>query len=645
MKESMAKTRKIEDLVKAGSRLVPVPAGTREKVLGLILERARSRPRPSFAAILRYTPAYALVLAFVIALPVASVLGWQLFSSLVPDTRLLVVSDRGGSVSGIPGKLYAGRVVRESEVMVTGSAEQVSLRSKQFYDLHMFSGSELEVSKYVPDTRAIDLLLREGSLYVNEYGIVSGGRLVTVRIDRYECVLTGTRVYFAVSAKRIIRIICFDGRVEVSSESDGEKKILFTLAKGEKAEIALNGRFRILHGSSFTSEELDFDALLASRFSPAAFYMELPWREWNDESNRSGKESREAAAPTEEPLPPYSVQAVCNIAPKTSEGENARFYASAWLEGRLFLMNRESVFALAGGKPVRVSGIPGGATFRVRPVETGNRLCIPTVTALLFADPVSLSVAESVPLPPDGSIDHDFVPFFDSGILYVPVQNYGYYTMDAQTGTPSLGLLIREPFPVSPQKREGRLYVGSYYDNYVAAYDGQGAEVFKVRVPGGNFTNFELDESGVYVQALGPGTASIARISPAGEENGMWPIPGELKADFIVFDGKIAGITEGGLFFVLDTASGLVTMSKKVFGAKLTTREWRTIGLLLADGKLYVQSDSGSIYVVDPARAAVEDEIPVNPNDALYAPPVSANGVLYCIGNGGTVYEIVKNER
>jgi hypothetical protein len=641
MKESMMKRKKIDELVRTGSSLAPVPLRTREKVLGLMRDKAGTKPRPSFQAILRYTPAYALALVLVLVVPIVSVLAFRLFFPSGRDNLLVVVSNKGGSVLTSPGKLTAGRVIGKSEVVVTGPSEQVSLRSKKYYDMDMFSGSALEVDAYHSGTRAVDISLREGSLYVNEYAAVRDGRLVTVLIDRYICVLTGTRVYFAVSSERIIRIICFDGGVEVSSESGGAKVILFVLAKGEKAEIAPNGSYRIFGASHLTPEELDFDRLLVSTVSPTTFYRELPWSEWSDGAGEDGN----AAASTEASLPPYSVTAMCNISPKIDEGGNARFFASAFTGGRLFLLNRESVFVLVGARPVPVKGIPRGAAFRVRPVTMKNMLCIPAATALLFADPVSLAVIASVTLPPDGSIDHDFVPFFDSGILYVPVQNYGYYETNAGTGTLSLDLVVREPFPVSPRKRDGILYTGSYYDNYVAAYDGHGAAVFKARVPDGAVTNFGLDSSGVYVQTVGNGVASIVRFSRSGEENGRWALPGVLKADFILFDGKIAGITEGGIFFVLDTASGRVTVSKKVFGTTLTSREWRTIAPLLANGKLYVQSDSGTIFVVDPGRAAVEDEIRASSTEPLYSAPVFADGALYCIGNMGTVYRIVKNER
>ncbi len=623
-------------LVRLGGDFKPVPKKAEDRVLAVIREKTAAQARPSFFRIFRYSPALAAAAVLLVALPLAVVLAGALFFRSPAAFPLVAVSAKGGVVEGRAAPLRFGDAVHERDVLRTGPGEQLALERQGRISIQLFSRSTLEIEGFSATRPDLAMRLDRGSLYVDKRIRGEEGGRVAVSIDDFVFALKGTRVYFSVDGDRVIRLICYDGLIEANAARAGTKRVLFTLPAGGKAEVRPDGTWSIARALS--AAEKDLDSTLRRGLPRDEFIKELPV---GDAGLSAANEKENGVA---EKVPPYTITEVGSIAGKNPGEEGVRFYGVAEAAGRVFLVNQQDVFTLEAGGVVKHPGLVNRAMFMTRPFAAGGRIGFAVPGAVVLLDAASPAKAVTVPLPSDGSIDHNFLPVFSDGRLILPVQNHGYFVLNPEAGPESLRLLFKEPFPVEPLAAAGVLYVGSYYETYVAGIDSKGTVLFKTPLKGNTAVNPAFSRGSVLVADVESSRPFIVRLDAAGRETGRWRLAAALKADFLAVGDLVFGVYADGRLFKLDTKSGRASAVGRLFARQLTSRQWRNVGLCPADGRLYAPTDRGSILAVDIERGEKTEEIAVKGGESFYTGPFTHDGALYAVGNSGTVYRIVKNE-
>ncbi len=289
-------------------------------------------------------------------------------------------------------------------------------------------------------------------------------------------------------------------------------------------------------------------------------------------------------------------------------------------------------------------GLIPDASFLVRPVPAGKHVAFSTPSTVVLVDAAELKAAAVLPLPPEGTIDHNFTPRFESGVLYVPVQNRGYYRV-ATANPASMELLAKEPFPISPLPKSTQVFIGSYYGNYFGAVDMAGKVLFTTVLKGSAFTNIVAAGDSYYLYQDEASHYALLRMDAAGRETGRFPLSRSVTADFIAVGNALCGVYTDGTLFVLDLTTGKVSDICRIFHRKLSSRQWRNAGLAAAGRLVYAPTDDGKILLISPERKAVEDEIVIPGNEAFYIAPFFHENAVYAVANSGLVFRMVKNVR
>ncbi|MBN2352215.1 MAG: PQQ-binding-like beta-propeller repeat protein [Spirochaetales bacterium] len=613
-----------------------MPKKAEKRVLAVIREKTAAKPRPSFFRVFRYSPALAAVAIVIVAVPLGLVLAGILFFPSPGAVPLVAVSDKGGSVEGRAAPLRFGDVVREHDVLRTGPGEQPALERKDRIDIQLFSRSTLEIEGFAESGPDLSLRLDRGSLYIDKRAPGREGGRVAVSIDAFVFTLKGTRVYFSVDGERVVRLICYDGRIEAGTVEVGAERVLFSLPAGAKAEVRPDGTWTV--DRTLSPAEKDLDSALRRGLPRTDFVKELSLGEG---VSSTGEERRSGAAKV---ISPYTITDVGGIAGVNPGEEGVRFYGVAEAAGRVFFVNHKDVFTLEAGGIVKRRGLVSRALFMTRPFAAGRRIGFAVPGAVVLVDAATLADSVTVTLPSDGSIDHNFMPAVWGDRLVLPVQNHGYYALEPDAGPENLRLLVKEPFPVAPLATDGILYLGSYYETYVSGVNTQGTILFKTRLKGNTAVNPALSRGSVLVAVVESSHPYLLRLDAAGRETGRWRLAAALKADFLAIGDLLFGVYSDGRLFELDTTSGRVSVVGRLFERQLTSRQWRNVGLCPAGGMVYAPTDRGSILAVDLARGKKAEEIAVKSGEAFYTAPFVHGGALYAVGNSGTVYRIVKNE-
>jgi hypothetical protein len=640
MKETRLSDNRIKELIRMGSDFTPIPRKTEERVLALIREKTTAAPRPSLFGIFRYSPVLGAAVAALVILPLAAVLAGALFFPGAEQVPLVAVSDKGGVVTGRETPLHAGVVLAEKDVIRTGPREQVALERKGLIDVQLFSNSVLELARFSDTRRELALRLTRGSMYIHKKNPEDRANPVTVGIDSFTFTLKGTRVYFAVDAARLVRVICYEGIIEATAASSKQGEVVLSLAAGESAVLKEDGTWTRSTTVSLPEQALDAD--LRHGLPRLDFIKELPVA--GAPLDRLPQTDTDAG----ETIAPYTVTALGSIASQDPAEEGIRFYGAAEAGGRLFLVNRQSVFTLEAKGVVARPGLVGQATFMVRPFPAGKFAAFVKPGAIVLVDPVDLKMTHTVTLPKDGSIDHNFLPCAIDGNICLPVQNNGYYVLDPEAAGAGLRLLVKEPFPVGPRPAVAggaALYIGSYYNKYVGAVTASGGMVYQFKLNGSSAVNFVVADRSLFLYAVEPAGSFLVRLSEAGKETGRWPLPAALKADFRAAGSRLAGVSADGRLFVLDTVTGKNAVIDRIVKRELSSRQWRNLELCVDGNLLYAPTDRGSLLVVNLIRGQKEDEIFVKPGEEFYTAPFFFKGTLYAVANSGVVYRIVKNAR
>jgi hypothetical protein len=628
---------RIRELVRLGSRAVSVPARTEARVLAAIRERTHTRKhtRRSLFTLVRYQPAFGLAALAIVLVPLVVVAGSALFGN-GEASALLVASAKGGSLAGRPDALRSGERIAENSVIRTGPGEQTALESSGRLSLQLFSNSEIRIGAF--NTHRAEVSLHRGSLYLQKHDKADAAGRVSLSVDAYVITLKGTRIFAAIDERRRITLLCFDGLLEAAQAANGVE--LFILAAGGRAVIEPDGTWRVAP-DGISEDEKALDAELKDGLPRDELIKELAVAVSARNGNNQGPapEAGDPGLP-----PPYDITVVGSIAARGAAAGEVAFYAVAGGGGRMFLINREQVFTLDHSGLQARPGLVPESSFRVRPVSGGKYIAFSTAVAVTLVDAVTLRTASAFPLPAEGTIDHNFTPYFDGNLIYIPVQNLGYYRTAADNPA-SFTLLAREPFPVTPCVRGGTVYIGSYYSNFWSGVTAEGKTLFRTALKGNGFANAVPAGNGFYLYQAEGERQAIIRLDETGRETGRYPLAHAMSADFIAAGETLCGIDTEGTLFMVDTRSGRTTAVKKLFRKALSTRQWRNAGLALAGRLVYAPTDDHTLIVADTETKIVMEEIDMPGSEAFYTAPFFFGNTLYAVSNAGTVFRIVKNER
>ena len=646
----------MQSLLQAGIDSTPLPKSLGLKTGEMIRTKIHYYPKRRFNFLPVLAPAFAL-LSLVIILPLKFRSNDS--SNVVDNNRaaeMVVVSQSGGQLRRADTPLDFGYSIKEQDSIITATGEQVYIQNGLRTGLFLFSHSTLEFTNLEPESASIALTLQQGSLYIHKNQPPEAITRVAVKIEDYSFTLLGTRVYFSVDAEKTITVLCYDGRIVVKQK---QNQPLCQLEKKEKLTIQPGGDWQIHAYETWCLPEQTLDAKLSSL---VPFTLKIPEVDSpapltitsGEETNASSAQSRRqttgstaSPGPTTSPdptLPPYSVSSSGNIAPP---GGGNSFYALLATGAKTFAINSHQLFILTENAPREIDIFPGTPDFRVSPIIAGPWLVLFSLNNIYLIKHASLDTVRTIPMVVEGIITDNYAPCYVNGKLYLPIRNRGYYTIDLDRGDFTLKKLYNEPFPLSPIVAEAEIYVGSYFDNYIAALDNSGKELWKYPLAGKSYTNLVKEKDLLYIYLQQGETHKILQLSTGGKLLAEGELPGKMVSDFIVANGTLYGVLSGGTFFAFDLTTtqkaARYTPLKRSFSAGLTTSLARNFKLGYTKGRIYSGTDSGEVVVYNIANKNFEPEVSLEAKGIFPFPPEFSKKGFLISSLKGHIFRVIEN--
>ncbi len=655
--------KRTAELVRHGSKNVPVPRHIESRILSEISAASREKERKHSVIqvkALRYTPAAGLAAAALLLIPVLVIV---LGSLRTGGTRvpITVVSDSGARIKESGSLVAYGGNINKNEIVVTDKAAQTGLSREDILDIQLFTETEFEITDFDPQSADLAAVLHSGSLYAHKKDKQSGSQ-VSISINEYDFVMTGTRISLSSKNDGYIHALCFEGTLEVYKSENH----IQSLTAGKGMRIFPDDIWQIFSINDLCAGAEDLDEELRYGLPEKPSIAELEFRlslndnqtvHSADNEHGSGSDSADTGNKQMDPenhesniLQTALVEqkeryTIINIASIAENGNSSGFYSMATNGNQIIAVNSQSVFSLENDTVSKKTSLPSGITFKTNPVAAGSEFILPAANTILAINARNMESNHFINLPADGSIDHNFNPVFLDNMLYVPIQNFGYYSIDPDEPEPALDLVAEEKFPVSPGMIGKQLIIGSYYNNYIAGIKPEGGTAFSNSLDGNSTVNFYIYESDIYYYIEENGRYYIQRFNSSGSSTGKWELSNRVKSDFIVIGYTIFGIYTDGNLFYLDASDNKQETLAVLFENEPTSRQWRNTNLRVYAGELFCPTDYGKILIADLSSRQITDEIFIEENGKFYSAPAVLGNKIYTVSSSGTVYAIIRNEK
>jgi hypothetical protein len=648
----------LKNLVEVAGSPLSLSKKAEERIFTRMAElTAKRRQRSRLLTFFKYTPALTYIVILAVLLPVCL---WTGFSIFIPGTSssypLTLISDSG--VLGDSGDMPpSGYILKENDRIVTPAQKVCDLRLKDTAGFRFFPGSEAFLVSYSQFSSQITIQLDKGSLYVNKRKTIGPHKQLIIKADRFHFLLTGTRLYIKKTLEDITAV-CFDGRVEVIRKDEHVTRQLVSLLAGEKIHFSLANGKSVFNVASPSDEEILIDEKnkeMAFIRKTSSFEQQIapekPDTDDTDQTKQTFVEGQDNENAMQRRLPETKeeqsrsynkVQELARLPVASAEPGKVLFFSACHDEKSIFIVSTNRFFRVRDGsvdEPVR---FPSQSFFRIKPVLAGKILILAEANCLFLIDKDTCMITHSIPLGEKGVIEDNYYPQVAGDLLYVPIKNRGYYTLNLQEKDDGLQLLHSEPFPFTPVIQEHTIFVGAFYENYITAMDREGRERWKISLPGKSFCNPVWVDRHMYVYLLEKNIPKIIEITDKGRRSREWILGEETIADILPYENSICGFYATGSMFVLDLDTSHVFQSEKIFRNTLSTRAWRNYYPLIHNGFLYTGSDDGKLIVFDLKKKKTEHAVVINEGESFYTAPFITGNTMYIISNSGILYTISK---
>jgi outer membrane protein assembly factor BamB len=659
MKKYQLDEQKMGRLVARARTTPALSEGTKAKILEGFdsLEREKTRGKNPLQYI-RYNPLYSLIIIIPFFLIFIIWGSYRIF--LGPHeyySPLVFSSGKAYRIDEPETPLAPGDTLGENDSVRVTTDDVCDLKLDNSPVFRFFPGSRFTIIGKPQSSHRLTIRLDEGNLYINRDSAVTRQKQVTITSGNYRFVLEGTRVLFNILDERL-KVSCFEGRVRIISEEDMRRE-LFLLLAGEKIEIGLDGEKRHYRIDPLTRDEQRIDEafigfpafdrdLVASVYpeQEESFHHEEESRTIAGEGEHRIKEKEEPGASSEPDKPTYMITEKWDIGDESYGSDNRiHFFAAIGDSRKTYVVSEKTLFAVTDGHIEPVLKLKDREYFKIRPVIAGKYLCAISTKRICLIERDRLAVESSIPLEKDGIVDENYYPAAKGAVLYIPVSNYGYYTLDTASPKPSLEIFYTEIFPVSPVIGDEGLFVGSFYNNYIALLDAKGNTRWKYTPEGSSYSNITLVDNTLYAYVMKNKGSFIVAIGKNGKKESEWPLDGRMVADLLSYNRSLFGFYTDGRLFRLDVAATRPETVTLVFTNTLSSRTWRNVCPLVHDGCLYIGTDNGDLVVYDIGDRATEDKIKVANGTAFYTPPFLCEEGICLVSNRGKIYSIVKTDR
>jgi hypothetical protein len=641
-------TKVMKHILKRASRTPFVSDGGDTRIRGEIkglLEQKNHETR--FFNHIRYNPVFMLIL--IIPLLLLAISG-SIVPFLYNPLPVLTFISGSATLEETTQNLLPGNRLGEGDTLIVSGNSICDMVLKQSTNFRLFPDSIMTVASLrKTSSQSIVLELQKGSLYLDKEKGINNARMV-VEISDYRFLMQGTRVFFDIQKGRITAS-CYEGKVTII-RTDGSE---YSLLAREKIEITIESegtRYDIT--GWITDKESTFDRTF-KEFLPfdkeaASLYHSIRYGEEKEESivtkeidfeyDREKDGLKDIILPDKKEAYTITETAVLSDPAIIDNRVNLIFTHQDADTG--YILTPGKFFTLKNGSIEEAVVFESSPIFKIRPVDTGNILCLASVNTIYFIEKNTFTIKSRVALKKSEQIGENYYPVYYDNTIYFPVKNTGYYTMNMDEQY-QLELFSHETFPIAPLVSSEGIYTGANYRNYIALLDEKGKQLWKCSLNGESYTNFIKIDENIFTFLAERDNNYIIRINNTGIIDKKWPVSNEVLADFISYKKKIFGFYSTGMLFSLDTETGEKTIHEAVVTGNLSLEKWRAFRPYTNRTLLFTGTDKGELLIFDMEKGITEKRILIKEGEAFYAAPVVENGTIYLVSNTGKVFAVTLN--
>jgi len=623
-----------------------------EKIFSRIAELTGKRRKKVHPLLLfKYVPSFSIIVFLVLLLPAVMITSYNV---IIPRTvsihPIILLSDSG--VEGKNGTAYSsGYKLKKNDRIVTHESIFSDINLKRIATIRFFPETEAVLTNYSEFSNKIALTLNKGSLYINKDRKKKSKKQLIVQIQIYKFELAGTRVLFITEEKKI-KAVCFEGIIKIYKKDAKGKDPFITLFSGEKIDLLLKDDSRNFLVSRVTLEEKridennkDFPLYDLSDKKPEESKDKPEIQETiaaKDIGNEKSKEKDTIVntTPIREKSFLSTIKKIAQLNDHETTAGVINFYSSCHDNKTAFIITRNKLFRIQDNNAIESTRFTTPVTFKIKPLLHDNTLILPEAHNIFFIDKESEEITTAIPLKEKEVLEDNYYPVIKDTLLYFPVKNSGYFTLDSMKPEKGLSLLYKEDFPLTPIIRENSTIIGSFYDNYIAAIDTASRILWKTDIPGESFCNFVMIDDNIYTYSDENDTHKIIEITTeTGKRSNEWNIKKRVVSDIYTYNHIIVGVNTDGSLFSLDIQSNKVTSLPEIINSSISTRSWRNYYPLIVENMLYTGTEDGKLLVYDLENKSIEKELVINKDESFYTAPFIMDNSLYIVSNSGNLYQ------
>ena len=618
-----------------------------------VLERKKNKRK--IINFFQYSPALSYALVFLLFIPILILGAFRVFIPANMNDHPFVVLSSGSCILESKNKiLNSGYTLKENDIVKVIENKLTDIKAKEEIFIRFFSMSEFLIQEYSQSSNKIAVQLNKGSMYIDKNNLPDDKKFF-VYVNDYMIMFTGTRASIDYKENTYLKVVCYEGLLDIVFLGESGSKLLYTVKTNEMIEIDINITAVNYSMGLISPEDRDKDN--ESRYF-YSFYKRIldklimlyglkgrtenRYSEENEINNGPALNDVTVAVLHESY---YRAEKLGRLPGAQLKENSVNYFTGIAYKESLYIIEHSGLYTVKNDIISEGMELPDSPVFKLKPFIADNYLCLVSNQNVYILNKDSLNLENTVSIKDKGIMTDNYCPVYYDGMIYLPLRNSGYYTLNISNITGDNYDLIKlydEIFPVSPVFANNRIYFGSFYNNYIACMDKSGNILWKYILPGESYTNFLLLNNNIYTYVKENNIPKILQILDKGIRGNEWVLKQEVIADLFMYNKNVIGVDVKGNLFLLNTDTGSYGDIYKIISSEISTRDWRNLSPLIYSDKLYIGTDKGEVLVYNLGKNMIEEIIHIA-NESFFTQPVIIKDIVYIISNNGSIYKIFKS--